>query len=226
MDLTELLRWRKFIPAAMFSAVIWPSGFTIIEFLAKQLGMDSSDDGKILSFFFTVVALPLGLIYHSLDFRQLLMKKFLNQFNTLIVLKLHAALSNSLAPDNVKAPTNANERKKWMRLYFKVVDGDSTLVELSRRIRDNGLALSSCCDAVIILGIGGFLIALLSGVAGKPYLLVWSILLMLFAAICWLLLPKISRNHSELIEDQLFHVTRSQRAVLVEGYKALIRENP
>lgn len=220
MDLSELQRWRKIVPAAMFCAVVWPIGHVVIGKFAK--GMDVSDDSGMLSLFLSVVAIPLGVIYHALNWRRVVLNRVLTEFWQKIESQLRIVVQSS---GRVRGELISAGDKRWKRIFYRQVDADTTVGEITKRVRDNGLALSSSADAILILGSGGLVAFAFALVQCRGDLAAWSIILLLFALLNFVLLRKIASIHQELVDEQLLHIISFRRTEIVDDYSRIVGQS-
>jgi hypothetical protein len=221
MDLSELKRWRKMVPAIMLACAIWPLIQSFLKFLSKDLGYVGDDD-KLFSLLLAGLGVPVAVIYDALDFRRVL--SWPSSIRTHLATGLWTIISSSSEGQGLVLTTMPSE-KDMVRLFYKQIDADESLKELANRVRSNGLAASSCVDGSLILGSIGFITVVVSIFVDNLALILWGTCLSAGSVLCYWMIPLLTQRHLDLSRDQLTHIDLFGRDKLISDYKKMAKLN-
>ena len=195
MSQETLKRWRILIPGFLWLVVLGPLFLPPFDVQALS---DFFLSGNTLGL--SVAAVVLGALYYILDGRQLAWRSFLTKIQDNIKDRLLDECGGLSATEREEL----RKGRTLMNQFYLFVDRDPSLIEKAKRVRFNGIFLSSLADCSTIGGIGCVVYLVANLVTHRvDWLAIAVVLGVLFAVSQWVLLPVVTRKHLELSDDQL-----------------------
>lgn len=195
MDKSTLKNIRLLAPGVIVLVCLLP----IINLLNFKSVADKLPDAVIL-ILLTFIAQIIGGIYYGFNVRDLLWRQF--------VLKCHDNIWNKLIMPHHEDPCVQGvidhlTKKQATRIFYNIIDNDSSLSDQAHDVRLNGAVLTIIIDVLIISGF--FLIAYLCAllITGMN-VFGWSAIFMAFLQFfLWILKSRVSKKHMRLETEQL-----------------------
>ncbi|MDC7824311.1 hypothetical protein PQS90_04025 [Pseudomonas sp. BLCC-B13] len=217
MDLSTLKVMRKVVPGTVFIFFGVPLYKTLT---GNLIGYDDALKFS-LDGYGAVIAFIIGAIFCSYDFRKYFISSSHERINRNIFTRLYTigrgrTPQASIVKDRV-------HNKNMMRVFYSLVDGDESLKEKGKLVRDNGLIWSSCADLVLLgtVYVYVYLISVIVAVIWFPAqviaLVVSGLLIGLLSLIVSVVIfPRVHAEHLKLSNEQINIIDKLHREKLTE----------
>lgn len=165
-----------------------------------------------------------GLVYYVLELRRLTFERPVNEINQNIKESLLACCKDR--SELLAAGSILREGRKLMIVFYKIVDSDPTLSEKAKRVRFNGLIWSSLADVQVVGAIGAVVYLVAAAIRASLANAVTSLVLLGVVALArWGLMPRTTRKHLELSNEQLEVIAQEHRQDVCDRIEALVNSS-
>ncbi len=160
---------------------------------------DALPDG-IFYVLLTFAAVVVGGVYYGLDIRGLLWKGFVRRCHDNVWAKM---IQQHWQDPSIQSVIDHLDNKKAMRIFYNILDNDSSLKDQAHDVRLNGAVLSTIIDCIII-GVPFAISYILAFLLTKYHIFLWCVIIVLLLHLfLWLLKSRISEKHIKLENEQL-----------------------
>lgn len=174
---------------------------------------------SVLLIMLTLAAIIIGGVYYALDFRDLLWRQFVRKCHDNVWTKM---IMPQYKDPSIQEVINLLKKEQAMRIFYNIIDNDSSLSDQAHDVRLNGAVLTTIIDVLLIAG--SFLISYICAflITGM-HIFLWSVIFMtLLQPLLWLLKSRVSKKHIRLETEQLeviaqLHVSKVHS--LIHGLK-------
>ncbi|TWE05938.1 hypothetical protein FB481_106321 [Pseudomonas sp. AG1028] len=217
MDLSTLKVMRKVVPGTVFvffSVPIYQAAIGEVIPYSEALEFPLESYGAVIAFI-------LGTLLCSYNFRSLFIRGSHAKIDKNIIVRLYRIGRGGNPPSNIV--DDEARRKLMMIMFYNIIDGDESLKEKGKLVRDNGIVWSTCADIVLLGLIFSWLYFVLSVIASNWYpdrlsaMAVSGLLIgfiSLFTSV--LVFPKVHSEHLRLSNEQLNVIEKLHRDKVVE----------
>ncbi len=195
MEKSTLKRTRLLAPGVIVLICMLP----YLKLLNVELVSKKLPDGVFL-LILTFSAIFIGGVYYAADCRGLLWRKFIQ--------RCHNNIRSSLIKPYTRDPSIESliyrlTDLKAMRIFYNIVDNDSSLRDQAHDVRLNGAVLTTIIDCLLISGF--FAISyFVAFYFSREQVFLWAaIISVLLQPLLWLLKWRVSEKHISLENEQL-----------------------
>lgn len=194
MSYETLNKWRFLVPS--FIIII------TLNTLSKSSYDELVSITQITITELNILYLGIGGIYYIFNVRNIITKYEWKKVNINIVNYLKDYCIKKQIPDFM----NFNE-KKYMDVFYNVIDNDKSLSEKAKKVRSNGLALTSSADLFIICFAASIIFLFKFFISNLNFNLTMFFICFIISLIGFLLMKSLTKKHINLSNKQLNFMT-------------------
>jgi hypothetical protein len=195
MDKATLKRTRLFAPGIIVLVCLLP----YLKLQSFSPVSDALPDG-VLIILLTIASIIIGGVYYSFAVRDLLWRQFVKKCHGNVWTKM--IMPHYQDPD-IQAMIGQLTKKQAMRIFYNIIDNDSSLSDQAHDVRLNGAVLTTIIDILLIAGFF-FITYICAFLIAKIQFFLWSAMITaLLELLLWLLKSRVSMKHIRLENEQL-----------------------
>jgi hypothetical protein len=171
--------------------------------------------------YFTLIVFALGAIYHLFNIR--------SHFNRSSIERIDSNIKSSLLEPfrNDHEISNKSETLKkgrtLMSIFYQIVDNDNSLTAKAKNVRFNGIFLSSVADLIFISFLAIVMHFVCYEIWKSNYNLALIFVWLGIYILAYVLLPKVTKRHIDLSNEQLDFIRTHYSDKLKEKIKEAIK---
>jgi ABC-type multidrug transport system fused ATPase/permease subunit len=188
-----------------------------------DIGEIVSSINSIKDLLYFIIILPLGALYYVFQIRGYFISQSLRKIHENIYNQLLSPFQNE--PLIVKASSKLRQGRILLDIFYNFVDNDESLKERAKNVYLNGLIWSSVADVASVGSIAASIYLIAFIISGNwDYSIAFLVLLLVSAFSFFVLLPRVTKAHIQLSNEQLGYISLYKKEDLQKKLQSLAKE--